>query len=198
MPAQNHRPSSSTRNPITRRRFVYCSALAAGAVLVPAAASAAGPRNKSPNEKLNVAVVGAGGKGASDTDEVAELGENIYALCDGDENTLKSRAQKYSQAKLFRDYRKMLDEMYPWRLGRDGFEIAPNLPRRVWLGIETIDLADASAQPEQNARYFLSVLSPSPAFAARAQQVRQCQPEQPERADAQALTPRDSVALLVI
>jgi hypothetical protein len=79
--------------------------------MVPIPAGAAAVRARSPNEKLNIAVIGAGGKGAGDTDEVAELGENIYALCDVDEATLKSRAQKYPQAKLFRDYRKMLDEI---------------------------------------------------------------------------------------
>src|SRR6266536_1524263 len=97
-------PQSSAHHVISRRRFVYYSALATGAVLVPGTGPAA--RAKSANEKLDVAVIGAGGKGAGDTEEVAELGENIHALCDVDENTLKNRAQKYPKAKLFRDYRK--------------------------------------------------------------------------------------------
>ena len=63
---------------------------------------------------IAIAVIGAGGKGASDTDAAAELGENIYALCDVDEETLTSRGQKYPKAKQFRDYRKMLDA-----IGRD-------------------------------------------------------------------------------
>ncbi len=54
-------------------------------------------------------MIGAGGKGASDTDHCA--GENIYALCDVDDNTLKSRLQKYPGAKTFKDYRKMFDEI---------------------------------------------------------------------------------------
>src|SRR6266567_4709432 len=111
MPTQKPSPSLSSQNLITRRRFVYHSALAAGAVLVPISASAASARYRSPNEKLNIAVVGAGGKGAGDTEAVADLGENIYALCDVDEETLNSRAEKYPKAKLFRDYRKMLDEI---------------------------------------------------------------------------------------
>src|SRR5437773_1307674 len=110
MATRNPPRSSSSRNLITRRRFIYSSALAAGAVLVPIPAGAARARYKSPNEKLNIAVIGAGGKGAGDTDHCAELGENIVALCDVDENTLKGRKQNYPQAKLFRDYRKMLDE----------------------------------------------------------------------------------------
>ena len=114
MVSENQPKSSPPENSITRRRFIYYSALAAGAALAPVSASTARARGKSPNEKLNIAVIGAGGKGASDTDAAAELGENIYALCDVDEETLTSRAQKYPKAKLFRDYRKMLDA-----IGRD-------------------------------------------------------------------------------
>src|SRR5881397_1655012 len=110
--------SSSSQQLITRRRFVYYSALAAGAVMVPITATA-GVRGKSPNEKLNIAVIGAGGKGRGDTDEVAELGENIYALCDVDKTTLDARTssnsrpdqKSYPKAKVYRDYRKMLDEI---------------------------------------------------------------------------------------
>src|SRR5436190_2441781 len=111
--------SSSSQQLITRRRFVYYPALAAGAVMVPITATAAGVRGKSPNEKLNIAVIGAGGKGRGDTDEVAELGENIYALCDVDKTTLDARTtsnptpdqKSYPKAKVYRDYRKMLDEI---------------------------------------------------------------------------------------
>jgi predicted dehydrogenase len=66
-------------------------------------------QDQSPNNKLNIAVIGAGGKGASDTDSVKS--ENIVALCDVDEKTLYSRQEKYPDAKPFRDYRKMLQEM---------------------------------------------------------------------------------------
>jgi predicted dehydrogenase len=77
-------------------------------IAVPAYA-ASQPRRVSANEKLNIAVIGAGGKGASDTDSVAS--ENIVGLCDVDQNTLDSRAKKYPNAKLFKDYRKMLEEL---------------------------------------------------------------------------------------
>src|SRR2546422_2162263 len=111
MATRNPPRASSSQNLIARRRFVYSAAWAAGAVMVPIPAGAARARYTSPNEKLSIAVIGAGGKGAGDTDHCAELGENIVALCDVDENTLNERKQKYSQAKLFRDYRKMLDEI---------------------------------------------------------------------------------------
>ncbi len=90
---------------IPRRQFLKVSAAGMGAVLAaPAFLSA-----QSPNSKLNIAVVGAGGKGESDTDHCA--GENIYALCDVDQNTLDARKRKYPGARTFKDYRKMFDEI---------------------------------------------------------------------------------------
>ncbi len=67
-------------------------------------------RGQNLNNKLDVAVVGAGGKGASDTDECAKGGANIVALCDVDSKTLDGRLAKYPAAKGFRDYRKMYEE----------------------------------------------------------------------------------------
>ncbi len=91
---------------ISRRRFIKYSSVALGATAV------SGPyllRGQSLNNKLNIAVIGAGGKGSSDTDHCAT--ENIVALCDVDRKTLESRKQKYPEAKLYRDFRKMLEEM---------------------------------------------------------------------------------------
>src|SRR6478609_8432266 len=96
---------SGSATPIPRRQFLRYSALGAGAAL----AAPALLRAQSPNSKLNIAVIGAGGKGSSDTDHCS--GENIYALCDVDDNTLRSRKEKYPDAKTFKDYRKMLDEI---------------------------------------------------------------------------------------
>ena len=39
-----------------------------------------------PNEKVNVAVVGFGSQGGADLDAVAAEGHNIVALCDVDDN----------------------------------------------------------------------------------------------------------------
>ncbi|HEY0456431.1 MAG TPA: Gfo/Idh/MocA family oxidoreductase [Verrucomicrobiae bacterium] len=97
---------NSHASSLTRRKFIQRSTLATGTFLASAPYLL---RAQGANNKLNIAVVGAGGKGASDTDSCAS--ENIVALCDVDENTLKDRARKYPEAKLFRDYRKMLDEM---------------------------------------------------------------------------------------
>lgn len=93
---------------LSRRRFIQLSSLAAGATLLPGCITRPKANYKSPSEKLNIAIIGAGGKGASDTDGVAS--ENIVALCDIDANTLRERGQKYPKARHWRDYRKMLEE----------------------------------------------------------------------------------------
>jgi predicted dehydrogenase len=66
-------------------------------------------RSKSPNEKLNIVVIGCGGRGAANLREM--LGENIVALCDVDENNLGKAAEKAPRAKKFRDFRKLYDEL---------------------------------------------------------------------------------------
>jgi predicted dehydrogenase len=66
--------------------------------------------SKSANEKLNIACIGVGGKGDSDTDQAGEHG-NIVALCDIDDHHLEAKAKKFPQAKKYYDFRKMFDEM---------------------------------------------------------------------------------------
>jgi len=64
----------------------------------------------SANNKLNIAGVGVGGMGAANLEAMAGT-ENIVALCDVDWDYAKETFQKYPNAKLFKDYRVMLDEM---------------------------------------------------------------------------------------
>ncbi|MEK7794774.1 MAG: Gfo/Idh/MocA family oxidoreductase [Candidatus Hydrogenedentota bacterium] len=67
------------------------------------------PRKVSPNEKLNVAAIGAGGKGREDIFNLRR--ENVVALCDPDEERAGEAFAYFEQAKKFKDYRKMLDSM---------------------------------------------------------------------------------------
>jgi len=91
---------------LTRRHFIKSSLIGSGVILgAPYIMRSA----ESPNNKLNIAIIGAGGKGSSDTDSVAS--ENIVALCDIDDKVLDARGAKYPGAKKFNDYRKMLDQM---------------------------------------------------------------------------------------
>ena len=94
---------------ITRRHFIGGTAAAlAGAGMLPRRARAGRPATR-PSDKLNIAVVGAGGMGAWDLGGVA--GENIVALCDVDLRSAKASFEKYPNAKKYRDFRKMFDEM---------------------------------------------------------------------------------------
>ena len=88
-----------------RRQFVKASTLIAGGYWLGSSvtANAAGA-----NEKLNIGVIGVGGRGAGDLAAVAH--ENIVALCDVDSNRLGAAGQKHQGAKLFRDYRKLLQQ----------------------------------------------------------------------------------------
>lgn len=67
------------------------------------------PRPIAPGEKLNIACVGCGGKGATDVQEVSS--ENIVALCDVDWSRAKRIAQAFPHVPRFQDYRVMLREM---------------------------------------------------------------------------------------
>jgi len=90
----------------TRRQFIYTTAIAGAAAFTGCATRK--PRRISANDKLNIGVVGAGGKGSSDTDHCA--GENIVALCDVDTKTLDSRKAKYPNAKTYQNWREMLEK----------------------------------------------------------------------------------------
>ena len=65
-------------------------------------------RGRSPNEKLNVAIIGCGGRGGSNLGDVS--GENIVAFCDVNERNLDAAAKRFPQARKFTDFRKLYDE----------------------------------------------------------------------------------------
>src|SRR5712692_8786018 len=92
-------------NTPTRRRFLGTTGLAtASAVLgVPAIL-----HGRSPNEKLNLAIIGCGGRGGSNLGDVSS--ENIVALCDVNERNLEAAARKFPEARKFIDFRKLYDD----------------------------------------------------------------------------------------
>jgi len=67
-------------------------------------------RSAQANEKLNIAGIGIGGRGAADVNGVAS--ENIVALCDVDEKHAAQTFERFPDAKRYKDFRKMLDEMH--------------------------------------------------------------------------------------
>ncbi|HIQ21236.1 MAG TPA: Gfo/Idh/MocA family oxidoreductase, partial [Planctomycetes bacterium] len=89
-----------------RRAFLASATAGAGLLVLGRGRSA---RSYEANEKLNIAVVGAGGRGAANLANVAS--ENIVALCDVDERRAAKSFEKYPKAKKYYDYRRMLDEL---------------------------------------------------------------------------------------
>jgi predicted dehydrogenase len=89
---------------VTRRRFLQGTLAGALALGCPAFV-----RSRSPNEKLDIAIIGCARRGAANMGEM--LGENIVALCDVDESHLAQAAAKAPRARQFRDFRKLYDEL---------------------------------------------------------------------------------------
>jgi len=96
---------------LTRRHFLRSASIAsAGALAFPSILRSQG--GQSPNNKLNVACIGVGGRGRA---AVAAVGdENVVAFCDVDEARAAETYEKQPDVPRFRDYRKMFDQMSPW------------------------------------------------------------------------------------
>ncbi len=95
---------------VSRRHFFFGSVLAGA---VPAAGFGSTPSLKmmgyrSPNEKLNIAAIGAGGKGASDIRACRP--ENIIAMSDPDDKRAERTFKEYPDTPKYKDFRKMLDK----------------------------------------------------------------------------------------
>jgi predicted dehydrogenase len=95
-------------NPITRREFVGRSALALGAVTIVPRHVLGGSGYTAPSDKLNIACVGAGGKGESDIQALST--ENLVAFCDVDDVRAAATYKAFPNVKRYKDFRKMLEE----------------------------------------------------------------------------------------
>jgi predicted dehydrogenase len=93
---------------LDRRRFLQAASFAGFSIYLPRATAFG--QSKSPNERLSFACIGVGGKGSSDTDHVASLGD-VVALCDVDANRVGAKAEKISGAKTYADFRELLEEL---------------------------------------------------------------------------------------
>ena len=92
-------PSSQT----SRRRFL-AQAAAAGFLGVGAPAIV---RGRNLNDRLNLAIIGAGGRGAANLKDVES--ENIAILCDVNEMGLNAAAARHPKARKLVDFRKVYD-----------------------------------------------------------------------------------------
>lgn len=94
--------------PVSRRRFLaqsaVVSAVASGYFVNPGRAA----DSKSPNERLNLAAVGATGRAGANIQGCAS--QNIIAIADVDSGLLDKGAVPYPNARKYRDYRVMLEK----------------------------------------------------------------------------------------
>ncbi len=95
---------------ISRKNFLGKAALAAGGMMVVPRHVLGGSGYQAPSDTLNIACIGVGGMGASNTRSLAEIGENIYALCDVDEEYAAETLYNYPKAKRYVDFREMLEK----------------------------------------------------------------------------------------
>ena len=101
-------PSTPHDKGISRRAFIGTSTTALAAFAILPSRSVAGGRRMPPTEKLNIAGIGFGGRGA---DDLAELkNENIVALCDVDWDYAGRIFTQFPKAAKYKDFRVMLEK----------------------------------------------------------------------------------------
>jgi len=91
-----------------KRDFIKTSAAIAGTALFPSSLLAITKVAK----RLRTAHIGVGGMGAADLESIASHGAvDVVALCDVDRNNLNLAHKLYPSAKIYQDYRILLNEM---------------------------------------------------------------------------------------
>lgn len=90
---------------IHRRQFLKTAAASTGLTILPAGTVFGA---NSANNKLNIALIGAYGRGEAHWDGIS--GENVVALCDVDEEHLAIAANRFPKAKHYVDWRKCLEQ----------------------------------------------------------------------------------------
>ena len=82
--------------------------------------------NKTPNEKVNIACIGVGGKGDSDSNHAGQVG-NVVAIVDIDEGRLEKKAKQYPKAEKFTEWELPL----PWAAP---YEVTIDKNAEAWTG----------------------------------------------------------------
>jgi predicted dehydrogenase len=102
--------STNTEKKLSRKKFIKNVSLAgAGFFIVPR--HVLGRGFIAPSDKLNIAAIGAGGKGESDLSEFSKSPKvNIVALADVDDRQSKKSRERFSKANYYKDFREMLEK----------------------------------------------------------------------------------------
>src|SRR5947208_11899114 len=94
---------------ISRRRVLQLGAVGTLGYLFTGSAPSV-MRAAGANDRLRVAGIGVGGKGASDIEQAGQIMQ-VVALCDIDDENLGKQAAVFREAKTFFDYRLLFDRM---------------------------------------------------------------------------------------
>ena len=92
-----------------RRRFIAGTALGGAGLLI--LRNSASAWSYQANQKLNVALVGAGVRGMHFIRAIPRIGENLVALCDANQQRVAGSFEDLPVVRKYRDFRKMFDEM---------------------------------------------------------------------------------------
>jgi hypothetical protein len=94
----------------SRRKFIRNTALAGSAFFI-VPRHVLGRGFIAPSDKLNIAGIGVGGKGAGDLMEFTKSPYvNIVALCDVDDREAKGSRERFPKAPYYKDFREMLEK----------------------------------------------------------------------------------------
>ena len=104
-PGRRPGPDQTRLRRVSRRQFMGAAAAVAAFTIVPRDVLG-GPGHVPPSEKLNIAGIGVGGRGANDLKALSS--ENIVALCDVDQNRAAGTFKRFPTARVYRDFRRML------------------------------------------------------------------------------------------
>lgn len=98
-------------NAASRRAFIKSSAIAAAAFMIVPRHVLGGKGYLAPSDRLIVAGIGAGGKGASDISAFYKSGKaDIGFLCDVDTQRAAATVTNFPKAKFYKDWREMLEK----------------------------------------------------------------------------------------
>jgi len=95
------------KSPLSRRAFLASSSCT-GLLILRNSSSA---RSYQANQKLNVALVGAGVRGMHFVGAIPRIGENLVTVCEVNRNRVTEPLKKLPEVRKYQDFRKMLDEM---------------------------------------------------------------------------------------
>ncbi|MDR2862450.1 MAG: Gfo/Idh/MocA family oxidoreductase [Puniceicoccales bacterium] len=111
----------------SRRDFLKNASLASGLLLLP---SGFLKGQNAPSNRIQVASVGVGGQGGTDTNGVSKAGATIIGLCDVDSRNLAGAKKRFPKASAFTDYREMFD-----KLGKEIDAVTVSIPDHMHFSV---------------------------------------------------------------